>query len=168
MLFLIKSFPSCIIDIILLHVHSLQLCSQRDILLKKYVSWENLYCKKTNLVSEEFIEFFIDDYTKHVWFFLSYRQKLSEAFIEKYKHKMNWETISEYQTLSEAFIEKHKDEVDWDYMSMNQTLSEAFIEKYKDEVDWEEISKYQTLSDAFIDKHKDKVVWKEILKHQKK
>jgi hypothetical protein len=41
-----------------------------------------------------------------------------------------------YQKLSEAFIEKYKDRVDWDYISKHQKLSHDFIIKYKDKIYW--------------------------------
>ena len=74
--------------------------------------------------------------TKDDWYNISGYQKLSEAFIEKYKDKVDWSGISRYQKLSMHFITKYKDKVDWSGISCYRKLSEAFIEKYQDTVDW--------------------------------
>ena len=81
--------------------------------------------------------------------------------------KDGWITISYKQKLSEAFIEKYKDNVDWHNISINQKLSEEFIEKYNYKVDWKCISIYKKLSEKFIEKHKDKIDWIGLLKNKK-
>ena len=91
------------------------------------------------------------------WVWISYYQRLSEAFIEKHADHMDWWVISYNQTLSEAIIEKHADRVDWQLISGHQTLSEAFREKHADHLDWLWISGRQKLSEAFIEKHADRI-----------
>jgi hypothetical protein len=65
------------------------------------------------------------------WWYISYLQKLSESFIEKYKDKVDWSRVSLYQKLSEDFIEKYEDKVDWYCIFKYQKLSPEFKEKWK-------------------------------------
>ena len=122
------------------------------------VDWDDIsYYQK---LSEEFIEKYVD---KIEWWYISRYQKLSESFIEKHIDKVDWVCISISQKLSEVFIEKHIDKINWRYISQCQTLSESFIEKHDDKVNWWYISKYQKLSESFIEKYIDKVYWCGIL-----
>ena len=136
-------------------------------LLEKYrndkgkINWDALSYKE--MLSEAFIEKHAD---KVDWYYISAYQHLSEAFIEKYADKVNWYNISMNQKLSENFIERHADKVYWTCISEYQHLSEKFIERHINEVDWIYISIYQELSENFIKKHADKVNWYCISKHQ--
>ena len=94
-------------------------------------------------------------------------QDLTEEFIEKFQHKLNWFYISKKKYLSEKFIEKFQHKLNWKKISQHQKLSEEFIEKFQDKVDWINISTSQKLSEKFIEKFKDKVVWIKIFNHQK-
>ena len=91
------------------------------------------------------------------WFYISYKQKLSESFIREFKDRVNWYNISSHQKLSEKFIREFKDEVKWFYISYSQKLSESFIREFQDKVDWLYISEFQKLSESFIKEFKDKV-----------
>ncbi len=130
----------------------------RDFLLKKKVA-DNLgiYLASYFTLSEAFIEEFAD---KLNWEYVSKNQKLSEPFIEKWADKINWYWISSYQTLSESFIEKWADKLTWDFICGRQKLSESFIEKWSNKVNWGLISCHQKLSEDFIIKHKDKINFK--------
>ena len=97
----------------------------------------------------------------------SYKQPLSEEFIEQNKDLVYWPCISKYQKLSEGFIEQNKDLVYWPRISIYQKLSEEFIDQNKDLVIWPCISAYQKLSEEFIDRNKDLVIWDYISKYQK-
>jgi hypothetical protein len=57
--------------------------------------------------------------------------KLSEGYIEKHIHSINWSIISRYQDLSELFIEKYSKNVKWGSIFAFQALSPDFILKYK-------------------------------------
>ena len=107
---------------------------------------------------EELLKKYRDSKGKINWYALSYKETLSERFIEKYAYKVDWERVSASQHLSKDFIEKHVDKIDWKRISAYQKLSEDFIEKHAGEVDWERISKYQKLSDAFILRHYDTII----------
>jgi hypothetical protein len=64
---------------------------------------------------------------KYGWKIISFNEKLSEDFIEKYQDKVDWESIPFFQELSEEFIKKFQDNVDWYYISECQKLSEDFV-----------------------------------------
>ena len=115
-------------------------------------------------LSEEFIERNKD---LVYWDCISACQKLSEEFIERNKDLVYWHFISEYQKLSEEFIDRNKDLVIWGCISAYQKLSEGFIYRNKDLVDWHCISAYQKLSEGFIYRNKDLVYWRYISEYQK-
>jgi Txe/YoeB family toxin of Txe-Axe toxin-antitoxin module len=115
-------------------------------------------------LSEEFIERNTD---RVCWNSISAYQKLSEEFIERNADHVDWKSISKYQKLSEEFIERYSDRVDWCWISINQKLSEEFIERNTDRLNWWEISKYQKLSEEFIERNAQRVDWWEISQHQK-
>ena len=70
------------------------------------------------------------------WKNISWHQKLTEAFIEKYQDQINWRSISCYQKLSESFIEKFQNKVEWVYISHFQKLSESFKKKWKHKLNY--------------------------------
>lgn len=66
---------------------------------------------KYNLVRTRYniesIEYLIDNSVYVSWFNISYYQKLTEDFIEKYNDKVVWDIIIRRQLLSYDFMEKH-------------------------------------------------------------
>lgn len=90
---------------------------------------------------------------KEGWEYISYNEKLSESFIEKYIDELDIYFISAYQKLSELFIESHINKLDIDLISKYQKLSESFIEKHFDKLNIMSISQYQKLSESFIEKY---------------
>jgi len=91
---------------------------------------------KSGQFTEEFIKSFEDKGPKLIWeesFWECvswHTMNLSEEFIRKYHHKMNWWNLSKFQKLPENLIEEFQNEVDWDNISMYQKLSREFIKKY--------------------------------------
>lgn len=89
------------------------------------------------------------------WNKISSHYKLSEEFIEKYRHRVNWYLISKNQTLSEGFIEKYERFLNIPEVIVMNLLSEDFIEKNLGkgglfEYDITSIFTYQNLSEDFI------------------
>ena len=85
-----------------------------------------------SIIENEELSCSIDEFQDKVhWDWISYKQKLSEKFIEKFQDKVYWYRISYYQKLSEEFIEKFQNKVDWYAISYSQKLSDGFIEKFK-------------------------------------
>lgn len=94
-----------------------------------------------------------NELTSKNWHDISYHQKLTESFIEKYEDMIYWGGVSYYQTISEGFIEKYKDKIYWGGISCNQKLSEGFIERFKDKVHWASILVHQKLSYDFLERN---------------
>ena len=124
----------------------------------------NNYRSYKQPISEEFLEF-----NKHRlnWRWTCTYQKLSEEFIERNSTFLDWPQISMRQKLSYEFIERNSDRVNWRLICQYQKLSEEFIERYTDRVDWDNISIFQKLSGPFIEHHADRVDWCYISMHQK-
>jgi len=95
-----------------------------------------------------------------------WQRHLSEAFIRKYEDKVNWKQISQNQKLSEGFMSEFKDRIDWFYVSKSQKLSERFMNEFKNELDWGRLSRYQVMSERFIRQHQDRVKWNSIFMYQ--
>lgn len=78
-------------------------------------------------MSEDFIEKHADDITKaNKWELVSYYQKLSPAFMDKYSDKMNWNYISQQQKLDEDFIRSHQNKLNPTWLLKFQThISDA-------------------------------------------
>lgn len=70
------------------------------------------------------------DLSKLDWNYISAREILSEAFIEKYKDRVFWYKISEYQNISSKFALKFKKLVDWSLLSNSKKLTPELIKKY--------------------------------------
>jgi hypothetical protein len=92
--------------------------------------------KKHNLdlfkkCSEKELEKNIDLFNQIEWNIISYSQKLSESFIEKYSHKLDWGWISIYQELSEKFIMKHLDKISVFWLMENKKISNNIKKEIK-------------------------------------
>ena len=117
------------------------------------------YMKRHNLdflnkkYSEKELEKNINLFDEHDWWRISFCQKLSEQFIEKYLNKIDLETVSECQVLSEKFIEKYSDKLDWIYISECQKLSEQFIKKHFDKIN----IKFLMINEKISKKVKNKI-----------
>ena len=68
--------------------------------------------------------------------YISYKQTLSEEFIEKFQNRLDWVYLSLYQDLSEDFIIKFKHKVFWIFIGEKRIgLSPRLIEaKEKDQL----------------------------------
>lgn len=139
----------------------------RSILLDDWNKNSNgigIYVASYFTLSEAFIEEFADRLN---WEYVSKRQTLSEPFMEKWADKIGWYWVSSYQILSESFIEKWADKLVWEFICASQILSEPFIEKWAHKVNWDVISTDQELSEDFIIKHKDKINFQNLVFNKK-
>lgn len=91
---------------------------------------------------------------------------VSQEFIEKYKHKANWNCIIEYQNLDHEYliqimrenIEADKWKFPWGYIAKNIKLNEDEIDEFSTKLDFYYLSKnkYNILTQNIIDKYHDK------------
>ena len=77
------------------------------------------------------LEYCNDNIDKVIWYDISYRQNLSEKFIEKHSDKLNWYYISFYQKLSKNFISKHFHKLDYYRLLHNGYISPEIKDKLK-------------------------------------
>jgi hypothetical protein len=92
------------------------------------------------------------NFSRATWDTIVKENKLTEKFIHRYQHFMDWKLICQYQKLSEPFIENYLYKVDGRLILKYQKLSKPFIEKYKNRVDWAPARQYQNSSKSFIEK----------------
>lgn len=122
-------------------------------------SWNLLFNVKIN-------EVILDKFSNLIgeWHTVSYRQNLSEAFIEKYADKVHWEYIFTHQTLSVPFLEKWGYKIPynnfWLMISQNQKLPIEFIRKNRDLIHWSNIAKNLTVEVAR--EFGDLIQWRDI------
>jgi ABC-type iron transport system FetAB ATPase subunit len=74
--------------------------------------------------SEKVLEKNIHLFDLDDWNYISFCQKLSEKFIEKYSDNVYWPWISRNQNLSEEFIIKNINKIDIKYLMNNGNVSE--------------------------------------------
>lgn len=69
-----------------------------------------------------------------------------------------WKRMSAKDTLSLAFIENFKHDLDWNILSKSYPFTEADIEHFQDLVNWKHIARVSVLSSEFTLKHNDKLM----------
>jgi hypothetical protein len=114
----------------------------KELLKRKYAKLEDL---KNYLFPEELLDQYSHQFKEKDWNSISRHQILSEAFIEKFSHKINWFCVSKYQKLSENFIEKHYNKMYWYEISQFQKLSFNFIIKYPYKISTRAIQENQNI-----------------------
>ena len=122
-------------------------------LFRNRIDWDDTVV--LNYLSEEFI---LCNY-KNInfnWNILT-KKDVSDNFLNKVKHKLNWNNICHFNNLSEITMEKYKDYLNWNIIWEKQKCSEIFIEKNLDHVNWKLICVYQKLSQKFIMKYLNKI-----------
>lgn len=80
---------------------------------------------------------------------LSYREDLSLDFIRQFANKFHWNILCLSRIFSESEIEEFIDYVNWSSLTMSHRLSHTFLSKHKDRID----IKYLNLQD--VDKESD-------------
>lgn len=125
-----NKLPLCIMNIILTHVHELQMNEEKNDLLERYGSWDNIFLHYGENLSGNFFRFFnheyglycekrylfskYEKYWPYQWATILKYEKVSEEFIEFFINNFShfhWDIISEYRILSDSFIEKHKNKL---------------------------------------------------------
>jgi hypothetical protein len=114
-----------------------------------------------------------DKFEEIRWYTIYEYETLTEEFIEKTMHCLDfedrWEYIFKYNSLSEEFIRKHCKNFDkniWSYITTYQTLSEEFITEYQNYVDWYDISYYQKFDVDFALKFQKRLTWAAVIRRK--
>ena len=105
-------------------------------------------------VSENILEFYIDNTEDVDWDTISKDQHLSESFIRKHKDNLIWDYISSCQDLSEELMRENLALLNWTGISINQKLSENFLREFSSKIDWDMALIFQTMSKDFENKVK--------------
>ena len=69
---------------------------------------------------------------------------------QKYVNSQNWARLSYKEPLSEEFMEHFEKKLHWPLICQHQFLNEGFIHKFKNRMSWQQISSFQHLSLEFI------------------
>ena len=143
----------------------------------------------TKVLSNEFMQ---NIATEEAWKELSSNFSWSEAMLEKYQDKVNWDEVTENRnirwttSMTESNIETFKERWNWHELSNNSDVpfTEELLEKYADKWDWEQIidwyhdnSLYSKKAIEFYEKYKDYIpvsklqntcLWRNIVEQRSK
>ena len=121
----------------------------------------------TKTLSNEFMQKIM---TEEAWKELSNDFNWSEALLEKYQDKVDWNGISEnrYIRWTVPMIQKFKNRINWEKFSENieeEVVTENIIETFKDKWNWHKLSENTNvvLSYDLLDKYADLWDWEEII-----
>ncbi len=122
----------------------------------------------TKVLSNEFMQ---NMTIEEAWKELSKEYYWSEALLEKYQNKVNWDSISENRNIcwTIPMIQKFQKKINWDLFSKNvtkETLTIAILETFKDKWNWSELSENYciTLTEDMLEKFADKWHWNRIIR----
>ena len=121
----------------------------------------------TKILSNEFMQKMMTD---EAWKELSNDFKWSEALLEKYQDKVDWNEISKnsYICWTIPMIQKFKNRINWEIFSLyidEEVVTENIIETFKDKWNWHKLSENSgvQLSYDLLDKFADLWDWEEII-----
>ena len=121
----------------------------------------------TKVLSNEFMQKIMNE---EAWKELSEDFNWSEAMLEKYQDKVDWNEISENSNIrwTVPMIQKFKSRINWESISENideKTLTENILETFKDKWNWHKLSSNERLSLSYdlLDKYADLWDWEEII-----
>lgn len=77
-----------------------------------------VFQNKKSKISCDIIEKYVDYYDNNCWKYISGYQ-LTEKFIEKHSHQLNWDILSRYQIFSQDFILRNKKLIKWNKLNIN-------------------------------------------------
>ena len=121
----------------------------------------------TKVLSNEFMQKIM---TEEAWKELSNDFNWSEALLEKYQDKVDWNEISENRNIrwTIPMIQKFKNRINWDKFSdyiVEEVIAENIIETFKDKWNWHKLSENSNvvLSYDLLDKFADLWDWEGII-----
>lgn len=105
---------------------------------------------------------------EEAWKNVSANYPWSEALLEKYKDKLDWEGISCNDDIQWTLpmLEKYKHRLNWSDLSRTRQmslLSPEVVEKFKDRWDWRELSENRNLPIETIRKMADYIDWETLI-----
>ena len=105
---------------------------------------------------------------EEAWKDLSGEYPWSEALLERFKDKVDWEAVSSNSDVAwtVTMIEKFKNRINWYELSrtsIKSLLTPEVVEQFKDRWDWKELSGNSDLPIETIRKMADYIDWKELI-----
>jgi hypothetical protein len=121
----------------------------------------------TKVLSNEFMQ---NIATAEAWKQLSESFAWSEAMLDKYQDKVNWDEICENRNIrwTIPMIQKFQKKINWDKFSEyadENVLTEPIIEAFKERWNWHELSDNSDLPLTYdlLEKYADKWDWERII-----
>jgi len=104
------------------------------------------------------------------WSNISCNFPFSDAQLEKFSDKLNWENVSRNINIgwTISMLEKYKKKLDWTVLSLNinvDVLSVDLIDKFKDKWNWEKLSENINITLEIIERFADYINWKALINH---
>ena len=123
------------------------------------------------MTKERFLNELIEDMmTVEAWGYLSKNFKWTEALLEKYLTKIDWEKLSDNAEMvwTQSILDKYKSFLRWDILSRNynsNVFSDANLERYKNYWNWSILSENRHIEFTIetIEKYEDKWDWAELI-----
>ena len=89
---------------------------------------------------------------------------LSNEFMQKIMNEQAWKELSDDFNWSEALLEKYQDKVDWNEISKNMNIrwTVPMIQKFKNRINWETFSEYideTSMTETILEVFKDRWNW---------
>ena len=105
---------------------------------------------------------------EEAWKDLSGEYPWSEALLERFKDKVDWEAVSSNSDVAwtVTMIEKFKNRINWYELSrtsIKSLLTPEVVEQFKDRWDWKELSGNSDLPIETIRKMADYIDWKALI-----
>lgn len=121
----------------------------------------------TKVLSNEFMQIIMNE---EAWKDLSNDFNWSEALLEKYQDKVNWDEISKNRSIrwTIPMIQKFKNRINWELFSEyigEESPLENILETFKGKWNWHELSSNVEVSLTYelLDKYADLWDWEEII-----
>ena len=119
----------------------------------------------TKTLSNDFMQRIADE---GAWKELSNELSWTEAFLEKYQDKIDWQELSENRNVlwTIPMLHKFKYRINWDKLSEyadEDTLIENCIETFKEKWNWSKLSYNCSITNQLLEKFADKWDWESVI-----
>lgn len=109
---------------------------REDVANGRYVPWFSMLWR--NHLSEEFLLEFVENFgIAQIFCYQKLSIETIEKIIDNYDLDLNdWENLSYYQKLSESFVDKYSSKLNWNLISANKNLSLNLFRKFSYKLNW--------------------------------
>ena len=119
----------------------------------------------TKTLSNDFMQRIADE---GAWKELSRDLNWTEALLEKFQDKIDWQELSENRNIlwTIPMLQKFKHRINWDKLSRyadEKVLTENCIETFKEKWNWSELSNNYSITNQLLEKFADKWDWESVI-----